>query len=307
MTNKSEFNNSKLGANIKSLREFYGITQDELAMDIGLGKESRTSIISQYESGKRIPSRETLSKIAKRFGFVENELIYGDYTKMPKLYEKPFKSKKYQKSMFEAVLPIITSENALKNINFKEGVVKHERLYNGILAGNYFDENEFNKCLELYINASDENIIEARANYLWWLMFFGLWYTFFTPKTLYAAELFQDNKGSAKQMILSFLPSIEDENDEEMIQFSKDRAEFINDSEIDLLANIAILKKSQYYSELGDYYLALLYILGLRNNMSKEMAYSIGNELMALFAGLGNKYAKAFMKAPDDNDKSQNT
>ena len=51
------------GKKIKLIREFRKITQAELAATIGLGEKAQARI-GQYESGYRVPKKETLDEIA---------------------------------------------------------------------------------------------------------------------------------------------------------------------------------------------------------------------------------------------------
>lgn len=55
------------GKKIKLIREFRKMTQAELAAAIGLGERAQARI-GQYESGYRIPKKETLDEIAVTLG-----------------------------------------------------------------------------------------------------------------------------------------------------------------------------------------------------------------------------------------------
>ncbi len=61
------------GKKLKNLRELAGMSQVELAGTIGIS----SVMISQYENGKKMPSRETVKKIAETFGISSSDLI-GD-------------------------------------------------------------------------------------------------------------------------------------------------------------------------------------------------------------------------------------
>lgn len=63
---------------LKGLREKMGLTQEQLATELGLKK----STISRYEKGKVRPSMKTLGKIADYFG-VSTDFLRG---KSDKLY-----------------------------------------------------------------------------------------------------------------------------------------------------------------------------------------------------------------------------
>lgn len=56
---------------LKTLRELADMSQRELADRLGLS----TVMISQYENGKKMPSRETLTKIATVFGTSVSDLL----------------------------------------------------------------------------------------------------------------------------------------------------------------------------------------------------------------------------------------
>ena len=61
-----------IGEKIKSLRESEALTQEEIAVKVGVSKE----FISMVESGKRNPSLEVLSKIASVFScFVPSQAL----------------------------------------------------------------------------------------------------------------------------------------------------------------------------------------------------------------------------------------
>jgi transcriptional regulator with XRE-family HTH domain len=63
-----------VGANIKRFRRKKGLTQYQLAQDIGLRQES----ISRIEKGKYNPSLGTLERIAKALGVTVAELLKED-------------------------------------------------------------------------------------------------------------------------------------------------------------------------------------------------------------------------------------
>ena len=53
-----------IGERIRYVRQFRGLTQEELAIKVGLGEgENGRTRISQYETGKRKPKEDMLEKI----------------------------------------------------------------------------------------------------------------------------------------------------------------------------------------------------------------------------------------------------
>ena len=64
---------SDFASNLKKLRKSKKMTQEELALNIGVGK----STISMYESGAREPNFETLEIIADYFNVNLDLLVTG--------------------------------------------------------------------------------------------------------------------------------------------------------------------------------------------------------------------------------------
>lgn len=61
----------QLATKLKALREKYGFLQKEVAEGIGVS----VPIISNYEKGKKMPSRDTLLKLAKFYGITTSQLL----------------------------------------------------------------------------------------------------------------------------------------------------------------------------------------------------------------------------------------
>ena len=68
----------KLGARIRELREYVGITQETLAWDAGFAKAH----LSQLEAGKSVPSLPALYVLAERLGVDALQVLAVD-TKKP--------------------------------------------------------------------------------------------------------------------------------------------------------------------------------------------------------------------------------
>lgn len=288
----------KLGLNIRGLRKFWRLTQEELALAIGVTKQA----ISQYELGNSIPERDVLLTICRYFRITENELLNGKYDNMKSIASIPNNDKHFNSRAMDKMFPLISSESSLKNTYFKEAYEIHKTLYAEIMAGKDFDENSFdenliNKCLELYDKALETGVIEAAANSLWWILFIGFITTVFSPRMYEIAELFQESRISFKEFLLEgFLHPIDmDTNSEEYKIFENSRIEFLKEVGVDIFKRIKLLKLSKEYADLGDYYLAFIYIFNLiRNTESPEMNSAIGFELMNTYSLLGNPYAEKF-------------
>jgi transcriptional regulator with XRE-family HTH domain len=104
---------------LRSLREEKGITQIDLGNFIGFGH----STISQYESGKRMPDYETLTRIANLFDVTVDYLIGRTDIKTP--YPKREKSKNIEEFLEENVV-VFDGEPLDEEV--KEGILDFLRL-----------------------------------------------------------------------------------------------------------------------------------------------------------------------------------
>ena len=282
----------KFGKNLRGLRKSFGETQLELAFAIGVGD----STISQYESGKQMPERDTLIKIAKHYHITEDGLLYGDYEHMPNMTKIPLGDAEYSRAMLSKVFPIICTPKALENADFKLAYEIHMRFLDSLATDEDFGEDSIKLCIEHYKNAGNSGLVEGIANHLWWMVFQGLIINAATPRLLEQMELTGGKTPTFKELISCLLPSFDEEDSESEYDTSVERLKFLKENEVDILANIVVLRMFEEYADLGDYYLALCYFLGLRSNsLSKEMNGTFGIELLSTFAVMGNKYCEAFI------------
>jgi len=68
---------ANLGKKIRLLREEAVISQTELALILGLSPTSK-GVISEVESGKKLPSVEFVLQVAERFGVSTDYLLRDD-------------------------------------------------------------------------------------------------------------------------------------------------------------------------------------------------------------------------------------
>ena len=64
----------KIGANIRQVREKAKLSQSKLADKCGFSN----TVLSNYETGKKIPSLQSIAKIAKQLNVTIDRLYYGD-------------------------------------------------------------------------------------------------------------------------------------------------------------------------------------------------------------------------------------
>lgn len=290
---------TNLGKNIQSLRKAYGETQQDLANILGLGSPS---VISQYESGERMPKPDCLFRIAKHYRITETELLRGNFENMSDLTQLPLSEQDLGAAMLTKMFPLICSPKGLENPKFKEAYSIHTRLLEELRTEDDFESDKIETCLELYKEARRERLVDAAANHLWWLMFLGFALVACTPHFMDYLDVMSDFKISGKELFGAFLPSFGEEVSKEEFDTEQNRAAFLEEYGKELWGDIALLRSSKEYSDLGDYYLALCYELNLlRNDHSAEMNKVIGSELLLTFSVMGNKYCKAFLNATKEH------
>lgn len=106
--------------------------------------------------------------------------------------------------MFEKLLPLVSSESSMDNENFRQAYEFHNQVCNLIGSGatvDSFDETLIDKCIELYKKASDEGVIEANANYLWWICFFGFLTSFCDSRMFGAVERLKQGRIGVKEFL----------------------------------------------------------------------------------------------------------
>lgn len=286
-------NDSMIGGNIRSLREFYGETQQQLADALNV----EHSAISNYENNIRTPDPAKLNAIAKHFSVSVEQLIHSDLSKIGKSnYDEMI----YWKNI-EKTFPIVASKAAYKNESFKKALIYHKALYRGIhhlewdalhlinqFVGVYIDYIE--KCLDYYIEAykNEESKLEAAVNYIAII--------FLVDSTIIASQNVKSNRPAILKLVTSKSRRIEQffniHNSES--KDDSDITSFLDEQDIfnTIKTMLTELKHSKEYSDIADYYLALQYLNGLIDNgMPLELKTVVGNEMINSLIFVGNTYA----------------
>lgn len=285
-------NFSALGKNIRGLRKAFGETQLDLAISIGA---SGPNVISQYESGERVPEREFLFRIAKHYRITEEELLNRDFEHTKSLTNCPVGDIKIGIEILEKMFPLICTEQALENPKFSEAYRIHTDFLAKMMADSDIEEGCIDRCLDLYKKARQDGLAEAAANHLWWLMFVGFAFSVLTPRLMEIYDMADISELTAKEFFRGYLPSFDEADSESEFDTESNRREFLKENEIDLIVDIILLRKSKEFSDLGDYYLALRHKFSLlRNTLSTEMNSAVGDELLLTFSLMGNKYCDNF-------------
>lgn len=281
----------QLSINIRKLRQLHGETQDELAAAIGVSG----AMISYYENEKRIPTRDELYLISKRYGVTISQL-YGDCSNIHYHPNVLINDRENKEIILCNLLPIIQSDHALENTNFKEALDLHLKIYEFICNDDLQSAELLNdRCTRLYKKAVEEGVTEASANLIWWPMYRLVGFYVFNRK-LKESKL--KKKGDATLSDLfdeGLLPTLNDvEVDEE---FEETRSAVIDSYLPDIMKNIYCLKNSSDIGlqDLGDYYIALGYYYDITNDrLSKEENRMVGKEMLRMCWLLKNRYAEDY-------------
>lgn len=277
----------KLGNNIRCLRVAYGETQEQLGDAIGVEKNT----VSSYEKGRTEPNKKILSLIAAHYMISVEELLSYDFSGMDKI---TFNQNEFWEQI-DVILPVTSSENAIKNEHFKKAYSIHRKFFDELQKQKLDNIAKAMICFEEYINAfDDENSREeAAANFI------GLWYLLMVMIKLVPKVM--KNKTAALMQVKSKDTKIKRILENIDSDFEKDADDLVNkfdDLELNEMLSdfMKSIKKSDKWYELGDYYLALRFFFNLvDNDMTWEFNRRLGVEMLSAFASVGNPYATHFL------------
>ena len=280
---------NQIGKNILALRKTFRETQMGLALAIGL---SSPNTISNYEKGKRYPDPDIRKKIAAHYRITEDLLANSDLSQF-ELSEEILENNTYAAEMYKNMLPVVCTESAMKNNNFRTAFDLHQRAIEAINSGKEFAARDIEICMDNYKIAYDEGKLkEAAANMLWLFLQFEI-----GIKNPWIKDIGKGRRLSSDTAINllkehylinmwspdSLSSNVPPVNPETL--------------EATILEIIKDLKSTSELSDLADYYLALRYIMNCVNNQKTEgMNRIIGSEMMSVFANMGNKYAKKYLR-----------
>lgn len=277
----------KLGANIRALRKMYNETLDDLAYATGVEKTA----VSMWENGKRIPPPRKIRVLSDHFLISEYALVYEDIKSTKPLQLPKELALKYIQYYF----PLLSSNKALEDENFKKAYDIHTELYSylqniRLYELDYFIQQNFEKCLDCYCYAydSEKEVVKplAAANILGLLLLFTSTDEIFSwpyesPPAI--DNLYAGNKG------------IPDYSDSEYVGLKTDSN--VRDFTNKLMATLKNTPKLPPLSELADFYIMLSYMLNIKDNqLPRGVNLQIGTELCRTYYSLNNKYVARLVK-----------
>lgn len=281
---------STIAKNIKDIRKAHGETQSDLATAINVSDTT----IANYEAGTRLPDMEKIKAIAEHYGFPVDRLINEDFSSM----DFTLSTLTWEKAIevMAVQFPIISTEKAMQNPDFAEGYLRTQKIWNKIKEGqSAIMRNVFEYALQKYEKAiiSESCVVESVANVLWiTFMIYAMMPDEHSSKMGEAVLFGKSLKHNfVKNYVLKDSNPISEEN-------SKNKRAYILDSQETIVELIRVLKTSEEYADLADYYTALRYVIGMiANDYSDDLNKTIGMEMLISYAELGNKYVINYLKA----------
>ncbi len=288
---------SRIGTNIRALREAYGETQLDLAQQLGFDS---SATLSMLESGTRGQKRfDLLEKIARHYRISEGVLFYQTWgengTSFPDFLSLPVDDKKRIQDLFTGMLPVLQSDTALQDTAFRNAYALHQEAASEISSTLAFPGHAFSRCLELYETCLKETPLpEAAANSLWWLLVSGLFSCY--PGTFLGLQKLSCKMISKQEFFRDwYLVGCEKED----IECEKSRkASFRKQHHKQIHDLLCMLYASSSGVSAAVYYKALLWYFGL-NGTGFRMGECrlIGSAMLSSLSEMGNPYAVSCLEA----------
>ena len=276
---------NQLGRNIQHLRIIHNETLDELGSIIHCAK----STVKGYENGSRKPDLQTLQLLSAHYNKLVDELLYTDLTGL-EIISIDLNSPAHTTELLRVILPLYSSEEAMKNPNFKNGYDLSQRLLEAFSNAEVLSGSVIARIFEAFVKATDESESpEAVANLVWSV--FVCWSHIADTNKLLTLQ----NKLLSKKLSIKDYMSLKDTEDSSIIE---KKAGFVSYIDGTITEALKALKSKQEWSDLADYYLALRYVVGMVDtDLTTEMNSAVGMQMMLSFRTLGNSYAFTFCKA----------
>lgn len=292
---KNKKNLTTLAKNIKALRTYYGETQVDLAKILNCEQQE----ISQYESGKRLPTADKLKDLAHHFERTVFEIENYDFENM----DDEESSELFFYNNIDTLLPIICTGHALNNELFNKAYQLHKTIYKSFKSATNIDlvSSELDTTmdsleeLESYYHDAlkDKNCESEAAVNLVACCYLGILY-------LESLQIICTENGRHYASISKAKkthPKFEKEiNDIDLFSIDENaQLESLISALVKETHEYQIISKAKY-PDLIDYYLALQFRFGFaENDLDHFTNRMIGTEIMKSFKNVGNKYANRFL------------
>ena len=285
------------------LRKHYYRSQKDLLDALNLSISQGT--YSDYENGKNPIPDYVLRELAYHYRISLYDLKHTDIEAIPEMLEIPSKAKFLQ--IRDAFLPIYASEKSFENECFSKAhkimrtaeiKVFSKEVFAEDDLENLMSVDELDECLSGFEKAWKEHEdYYGLINYI--IIIYRIFSDLDQDSKKLTIVLLNDNKRSAtdlRKLYLRRYPKHDDEQRREYISSKKEmkqaRKECIDTFENDVISYIGELKNNPEFADMGDYLLAIKYLLGFcQNGFSAEANMRFGVDLLELQSKIGNKYA----------------
>ena len=285
---------ASLSNNLRNLRKAYGETQMNLAQAISVDSHA----ISNYECGIRTPDANTLKLIAHHFLISVEDLLNNDFSDMSRAEPNTG----MLNHSYAILFPIVSSDKAANDPAFMRGFQAHKDMYecySGSMADADRGAELMSAAVDHYMQALDGPAEkEAMANLMaiWCMMYCS---AIVVPQVAQEEripapiDILRKNDAEFDHRLKNYL--YEKEDDPGWEKTAEELKQVLGDAELRelRLEILKCLRATEEYRDLADYYLAMEYICGMKQNgRSLETNYQIGFEMMETFAKMGNLYAR---------------
>jgi len=278
----------QVGKNIKGLRIIYGETQEELAASLKVSKQC----VCNFECG-RLPRVEYLQAIANHYR-IPIEQIIGQRIEISEyeLNNELVIDKQYIVDLISASFPLFYSNKAGQETNFCKAFYFSNRIYKSIENEEIIMYTMINLCWKYYrISWKTKKTIEAAANLL--SLIFLCFLSNQSEEEIELGKAIMNKKRIDNTVLKKYYLCTSN-----VKKANEDKEQFIQKHHKEVMELISLLKNTEGWKEVGDFYLALRYIMGLIDNEQDEDTNRLfGYELMGTLIEFDNPYAMDFIAA----------
>lgn len=209
--------------------------------------------VSQYETGKRSLSYDLVQLVANYFRIPVEQFVKEELSEVMVLNSSL--NIKYLLELFDTMFPIFHSHKALEDEHFQKGYDILVSIIDAAKKNKYVSIEKLESCIESFIKSyNTSQTIEAVANVLGFILFVYA-PAFDKEKQDIGIAIYESNTINKNILKKHFL--------RKKINNNPAQEDFIEENNEFVLDCIKVLKKHSKWSELGDYYLALRYIVGI--------------------------------------------
>lgn len=290
----------KPAANLRSLREFYNLSQKELAKDLNIAQ----NLVSMYEKGIRLINLEMATQIAQYFKIPLHSFLNNDFELLNNFdfeFDNIFTS-----DPIDILYPFVVLKDDMQDEYYKLGLDEYYKTSKKDTINIDSTILSFNHCLDLFIKSfNNKPYYETATIILRLLSIVSRAFHIDTDK--YRQQNFNENLDN-NQIFSTYLKYASYDEIK--------RKSFLKKYKTNYYQCLRKLKQHSKWSDFGDYYLALGIQNGILCDETKEYNENFGDKLLLLLNEIENQYAVQYwnlildcVTAPDsiDNDEQINS